>query len=184
MKIDKTKPDRNISKRLSKVLRHAPEAMGLTLDDGGWVAVDQVLAGFARQGRSIGRDDLQRVVDTNDKKRFTFSDDGLRIRAAQGHSVNVDLGLNHAEPSAILYHGTAEANLAAIKRDGLKPQSRQQVHLSSDRDTARRVGARHGKPRILQVDTAKMVRAGHKFYLADNGVWLTDAVLPEYLSGF
>lgn len=178
------KTDKNISKRLSKVLRHAPEAMGLTLGPGGWVAIADVLAGFERQGRTVTRDMLQRVVDNNDKKRFTISDDGMRIRAAQGHSVTVDLGLRPVEPPAVLYHGTAISNLDSIKADGLWPQSRQQVHLSQDRDTATRVGQRHGKPHILNLDCMAMRAAGYEFYKADNDVWLTDFVPPEFLWGF
>lgn len=178
------KSDKNISKRLSKVLRHAPEAMGLTLGDGGWANVADVLAGFERQGRQVSRDDLQRVVDTNDKKRFTLSDDRNRIRAAQGHSVTVDLGLVPVTPPTVLYHGTAVANLENIRAEGLMPQSRQHVHLSQDRETATRVGMRHGKPHILNLDCFKMHAEGYEFFQSDNGVWLTAFVPPEFIRGF
>lgn len=172
---------KEISKFLSYVLRHAPETIGLKLDAGGWADVAELLAKANAAGQQIDLDTLHAVVAESDKKRFTLSDDGRRIRAAQGHSVTVDLGLAASEPPLLLYHGTASRNLDAIFTEGLKPGHRQQVHLSSDPDTARRVGERHGKPAVLTVDAGRMHRAGFLFFRADNGVWLTDHVPPGYL---
>ncbi|WP_055585046.1 RNA 2'-phosphotransferase [Streptacidiphilus griseoplanus] len=171
-----------VSRHLSRVLRHDPAAAGITLDAAGWVAVEELLAGLARRGRTLSREQLDHVVATNNKQRFAYSEDGLRIRASQGHSVTVDLGLAPAEPPPVLYHGTASRTLAAVLREGLRPMSRQHVHLSADRETATRVGARHGRPVVLAVDTAGMRAAGHLFRVSANGVWLADAVPPEFLS--
>ncbi|WP_377268794.1 RNA 2'-phosphotransferase [Peterkaempfera sp. SMS 1(5)a] len=171
-----------VSKYLSLVLRHDPAAAGISLDDAGWVGVEELLAALARKGRRISRDQLDHVVATNNKKRFAYSDDGLRIRASQGHSVAVDLGLAPAEPPPLLYHGTASRSLAAVLREGLRPMSRQHVHLSVDRETAVRVGARHGRPVVLAVDAAGMAAAGHLFRVSANGVWLADTVPPQFLS--
>ncbi|MCC9308238.1 RNA 2'-phosphotransferase [Kitasatospora sp. RB6PN24] len=170
------------SKLLSRVLRHDPGAIGITLDEGGWVPVATLLAALARRGTRLTREQLDHVVATNDKQRFAFSADGLRIRASQGHSVPVDLGLAPAAPPAVLYHGTAEGSVAAILREGLHPMRRQDVHLSADVETATRVGARHGRPVVLRVDAAGLVAAGHLFRRSANGVWLTDAVPPAFLS--
>lgn len=169
------------SKFLSYVLRHAPESIGITLDPQGWVAVDALLEAANRAGRVLDRATLVEVVATNDKRRFTLSPDGQRIRAAQGHSVEVGLGLEPCEPPPVLFHGTADRNLAAIAAEGLKPGSRQQVHLSADAETARRVGQRHGRPAVITVSAARMREAGFPFYRADNGVWLVDAVPPAFL---
>ncbi|XUM24798.1 RNA 2'-phosphotransferase [Bradyrhizobium oligotrophicum S58] len=171
-----------LSKFLSLVLRHQPETIGLALDAQGWVAIDDLIARAAAAGTAFSRADLERVVATSDKKRFTVSEDGQRIRAAQGHSVAVELGLTPREPPAVLYHGTATRFIEAIMAQGLTPQSRQQVHLSLDEATALNVGRRHGKPIVLRVDAAAMHRAGLRFFVADNGVWLTDHVPPEFLS--
>lgn len=173
--------DKTISKFLSLVLRHQPETIGLTLDAHGWTSVDDLLKRMAAHGKFLTREKLERVVAENDKKRYTLSDDGLRIRAAQGHSVEVDLALLPGMPPDILYHGTATRFVAAIQNEGLKPQSRQQVHLSLDYSTATKVGQRHGKPYIFRVEAGRMQTDGHLFFRADNGVWLTDAVPPQYL---
>jgi putative RNA 2'-phosphotransferase len=171
-----------LSKFLSFVLRHKPDAIGLTLDPRGWANIDELIGKGNGSGTAFDRDDLLRVVETSDKKRFSISADGLRIRAAQGHSVAVELGLAAKEPPPVLYHGTATRFVESILSDGLKPQTRQQVHLSLDEATARRVGQRHGKPVIFNVDAARMHAEGFKFYLADNGVWLTDQVPPPFLT--
>lgn len=171
-----------ISKFLSYVLRHAPESIGLSLNANGWADVDELLARAGQAGRHIDAATLRAVVAESDKQRFTLSEDGRRIRAVQGHSVAVNLGLEPVAPPAHLYHGTATRNLNAILADGLKPGRRQQVHLSPDPDTARKVGARHGKPVVLVVDAARMHGDGLSFYRADNGVWLTDCVPELYLS--
>ncbi|SEO75284.1 putative RNA 2'-phosphotransferase [Actinacidiphila rubida] len=165
-----------ISRFLSMVLRHQPDAVGITLDEGGWVDVEVLRAACAAKGRRFSRADLDHMVATNAKQRFAFSADGRRIRANQGHSIEVDLGLAAATPPAVLYHGTAAATLPAILREGLRPMTRQDVHLSADRDTAVRVGARHGRPVVLEVDAAALAAAGHTFRVSANGVWLTDAV--------
>lgn len=172
---------KEISKFLSFVLRHAPETIGLKLDANGWAEVDELLAKAKEAGKSFDLDTLRTVVAENDKQRFTLSVDGRRIRAAQGHSITVDLALLPAEPPALLYHGTASRNLDTIFAEGLKPGRRQQVHLSLDPDTARRVGERHGKPTVLTVDAARMHADGYSFVCADNGVWLTDHVPAAYL---
>lgn len=169
------------SKFLSKVLRHSPEQAGLTLDSGGWVSVADLLAGCARAGVRITPEELREVVEQNDKRRFTFDDTGGRIRANQGHSVEVDLELEPVEPPAVLFHGTAESTVPAILKSGLKKMRRHHVHLSGDEHTARKVGARHGRPVILAVDAAGMRGAGHLFYRSANGVWLVDEVPPAYL---
>ena len=169
------------SKFLSLVLRHDPGQIGLTLDSGGWVDVMTLLAVANQAGFKITPAQLAEVVAQNDKQRFRFSEDGTRIRANQGHSVTVELGLTPQAPPTVLYHGTATRFLAAIQQEGLKPGSRQQVHLSADEATASKVGARHGKPVVLIVNSAQMAADGYAFYRADNGVWLTDKVPPVYL---
>jgi len=176
------KPNTRLSKFLSLILRHKPDLVGLTLDPQGWVPVDVLIAKCSKAGRRFTRGELLHVVETNEKKRFTVSDDGKRIRAAQGHSVAVDLGLEPIEPPATLYHGTATHALDAIFAEELVPKSHQQVHLSVDPDTAHRVGQRHGKPTILSVDALRMHQDGHVFCRSDNGVWLTDHVPAAYLS--
>lgn len=171
-----------LSKFLSFVLRHNPDEIGLTLSADGWVNIDELVEKANAAGTIFARADLLGVVASSDKKRFSVSADGLSIRAAQGHSVSVELGLPPQEPPSILYHGTATRFVEAILAEGLKPQARQQVHLSADEATAERVGQRHGKPHIFQVDAGGMHAKGLKFYRADNGVWLTDHVPPEYLA--
>lgn len=171
-----------ISKFLSKHLRHEPEALGLTLGPGGWVEVEDLLAGCARHGMRITRAELDEVVANNSKQRFSFDETGTRIRANQGHSVEVDLELQPQEPPAVLYHGTGHRTADAIEKDGLLKMKRHHVHLSGDVPTARAVGARHGKPVIFAVDAARMHAEGHVFYRSDNGVWLVDQVPPGFLS--
>ncbi|MFH9615387.1 RNA 2'-phosphotransferase [Streptomyces pratensis] len=168
-----------VSKYLSKHLRHEPDRIGISLDPQGWVAVDELLEACVRHGFALTRDELDHVVAMSDKQRFTV--EGDRIRANQGHSVTVDLGLPPAEPPAYLYHGTVGPALDAIRADGLRPMNRHHVHLSPDRETAVRVGARRGTPVVLAVDAGAMHRAGHLFHVSANGVWLTDSVPPEFL---
>jgi putative RNA 2'-phosphotransferase len=170
-----------LSKFLSKHLRHAPEAIGLHLEAGGWVAVADLLAACAAHGHPMSRDELEDVVEDNDKQRFAFDEAGQRLRAQQGHSVEVDLQLAPAEPPAVLYHGTAPAALPAIRRDGLQKMNRHHVHLTTDEATARRVGQRRGRPILLAIDAAALHAAGGIFYRSGNGVWLTEAVPPHYL---
>ncbi len=165
------------SKRLSYVLRHAPGSVGLALDAAGWADVEALLAALGWT-----RAELERVVATNDKRRFALNETGTRIRASQGHSVAVDLGYDPEPPPPVLFHGTAERNLPAIEAEGLRPGRRHAVHLSPDEVTARRVGARHGRPVVLQVDAEGMTRDGAVFTRSANGVWLVDAVPPAFLT--
>lgn len=171
-----------LSKFLSFILRHKPDAIGLVLDPQGWINIDDLIEKSNAAGTQFGRDDLLHVVETSDKKRFSVSPDGLRVRAAQGHSVSVNLGLSPQAPPSALYHGTATRFVESILSEGLKPQDRQHVHLSIDEATAQRVGQRHGKPVILRIEALRMHAKGFKFFLADNGVWLTDQVPPEFLN--
>ena len=170
-----------ISKFLSFVLRHNPQAIGITLDAEGWVAVNDLLAAAARHGQSGTRQQVEEVVATNDKKRFSLSADGQLIRANQGHSVEVDLGLLPVEPPELLYHGTVERFLDSIREKGLIRGNRHHVHLSAERETAMKVGQRRGRPVVLVVEASRMQRDGHQFFQSENGVWLTEAVPPTYL---
>lgn len=173
-------PLRSASKFLSLILRHDPSAAGVTLDAHGWIAVDELLAGMAAVGTTLTVSDLERIVTSDAKGRYALVDG--RIRANQGHSLDVDLGLAPLEPPPVLFHGTARRFLDAILRDGLASQSRQHVHLSADRTTAVAVGSRHGQPVVLVVDARRMAADGLAFFRSENGVWLTDAVPPPYLS--
>ncbi len=168
------------SKFISLVLRHKPETIGLTLDAEGWASVPDLLQRMATHGHVLSRGELETLVAENDKKRFTL--DGDRIRAAQGHSIDVSLGLEPIAPPDRLYHGTATRFVAAIRAEGLSRQSRQHVHLSPDVETATKVGQRHGKPHIFTVHAARMAEDGYHFYHSENCVWLTDRVPVEYLS--
>jgi putative RNA 2'-phosphotransferase len=171
------------SKFLSRVLRHDPGLIGVRLDEAGWIGVADLLAAAAAHGRPITQAELDRVVADNDKRRFAFSADGLRIRASQGHSVPVDLGYQEGTPPGVLYHGTHPGAVDAIWREGLRPMRRHAVHLSPDRATAERVGGRRGRPVVFTVDAAAMTAAGFAFQVSANGVWLTERVPPEYLGG-
>jgi putative RNA 2'-phosphotransferase len=170
-----------VGKLLALVLRHRPEVAGVTLDGQGWVDVDHLVAGLRARGRRVTVADVERAVAEDAKGRYELADG--RIRAAQGHSIEVDLGLEPRRPPDVLYHGTVERNLPSILARGLRPGSRQDVHLSPDIETARAVGRRRGEPVILVVDAAGLHGAGHVFRQASNGVWLTDAVPPGYLRG-
>jgi putative RNA 2'-phosphotransferase len=170
-----------VSKYLAKHLRHRPERLGITLDSGGWVKVDELLEACARNGFVITRAELDHVVASNDKQRYAFDASGRRIRANQGHTVDVDLDIPEVTPPGVLFHGTTERFLPQIRREGLRPMDRHDVHLSADPATARQVGARRGKPVVLTVDAAAMSVAGHTFRISANGVWLVSAVPPEYL---
>lgn len=171
----------HISKFLSLVLRHKPETVGLTLDANGWVEIESLLAACAKNGNAVSRDELEEVVATNEKKRFAFDESETKIRASQGHSVKVEIEFEEKIPPPILYHGTAERNLASILENGLEKRARHHVHLSSETETARKVGIRYGKPVILQIDAAQMAAQNFKFYISANEVWLTDEVPPQFL---
>ncbi|MGK5544959.1 RNA 2'-phosphotransferase [Streptomyces sp. URMC 127] len=168
-----------ISKHLARHLRHEPDRIGITLDAQGWTSVGALLEASAAHGLPFSRAELEEVVASNDKQRYTL--DGERIRANQGHSVPVDLGLPAAEPPAVLFHGTVARSVAAIRAEGLRPMARHAVHLSADRETAMRVGARRGKPVVLTVDAYGMHRAGHVFRVSENGVWLVESVPAAFL---
>lgn len=165
------------SRYLSMLLRHKPEKANLTMNSKGWVMVNQLLA-----NTDIDMPLLKEVVATNNKKRFEFNDDNTMIRASQGHSLKVDLGYPAKEPPEYLYHGTATKFLDAIHKDGLKPMSRHHVHLSTDKETAKNVGSRHGKAVILLVKSQEMFNSGKIFFISTNGVWLTESVAPEFLT--
>jgi putative RNA 2'-phosphotransferase len=173
--------DRRVSKLLSLILRHEPSRVGVTLDRAGWVDVEVLLGALSAHGRPISREQLERVVRTSDKQRFALDGSGTRIRANQGHSVEVDLGLPPSTPPDRLFHGTPLRNIHAIMRDGLRPGRRHAVHLSPDVATAQRVGDRRGPCAVLVVDAQAMHDAGHAFTVSANGVWLVPAVPPSYL---
>lgn len=173
------------SKFLSLVLRHKPDSIGLTLDAEGWAGIDELISlSQSRLSQSripLTRDLIEAAVAQNNKQRFAISEDGSRIRARQGHSIDVDLQLQPTPPPERLYHGTATRFVESIRREGLRKRSRQHVHLSADANTATHVGSRHGKPRVLIVHAGDMVAAGHAFFLSENGVWLTDAVPVDFI---
>jgi len=175
-------PDmKQVSKFMSFVLRHDPASAGLVLDEAGWTSAESLLEALQARGYGTTRKAMEELVRADSKGRYSFSADGERIRANQGHSVAVDLGLAPAEPPDRLYHGTVERFLQAILSEGLRPMERHHVHLSPDRQTASAVGARRGVPVILEVDARAMREAGHVFFRSDNGVWLTDVVPPGFL---
>lgn len=170
-----------ISKFLSLVLRHNPALIGLELDANGWASVTELLAKMKAKDHGISIDELKHIVETNSKKRFAFNDDFEKIRANQGHSVEVDLGYEKQVPPFELFHGTAQKNLDLILKTGIKKMKRHHVHLSTDKVTAQKVGMRHGKPVILSVNAKGMADSGFDFYLSNNGVWLTDFVPVEFI---
>jgi len=169
------------SKFLSLVLRHEPGRVGLTLGEAGWVGVEELLQAVNRHGVALTLDDLRHVVATSDKKRFALSEDGLRIRASQGHSVEVDLQYPPQTPPEILYHGTAARFLDSIRQHGLQKMERHDVHLSAETKLTLQVGGRHGKPVLLTIRAGDMHRAGFVFRCSANGVWLVDNVPPQFI---
>ena len=168
------------SKFISLILRHKPEAIGITLDEHGWANVDELIAGIAKT-QPIDMTMLEQIVAEDEKQRYSFNEDKTLIRANQGHSIPVDVELEEKEPPEILYHGTGAKYVSSIDEQGLMPKSRLYVHLSSDEDTAKKVGQRHGKPVIYVVKSGKMFCDGYKFYKSVNGVWLTMEVPLSYL---
>lgn len=173
---------KHISKFMSLVLRHNPTTIGLRLDESGWADVHELLHKMNAKGLELNTEILETIVEKNDKKRFAFNADHSKIRASQGHSLEVNLDIPAAVPPDILYHVTTERFLESILTEGLKKRSRQHVHLSATIDTATSVGARRGKPIILLINAKAMFHAGWVFYLSENKVWLTDAVPPQYIS--
>ncbi len=172
--------DVKLGRFLSLVLRHNPGAAGISLDGHGWADVEELLAGVNRTGRRIDKNTLERIVRENNKQRYAFNEDHTKIRANQGHSLQVDVELKPTKPPRYLYHGTASRFLPKIQREGIRSMSRQYVHLSGDWDTAVAVGKRHGIPVVLTVDARAMAEDGILFYRSENGVWLCEEVAPRY----
>jgi putative RNA 2'-phosphotransferase len=175
------KKETQVSRFLSLVLRHQPEVIGLALDENGWADTSGLIEKINRQGYQIDLETLKHIVSTNSKQRFVFGHSFEKIRANQGHSINIELDLETREPPTILFHGTAQQFVKPILEQGLKRQGRQHVHLSKDLETAYTVGRRHGSPIILEVRANEMFQDGFKFFLSENGVWLTDNVPAQYL---
>ncbi len=165
------------SKKLSKILRHNPESAGVKLDSAGWTDVTKLLL-----ATNMTREELNEVVETNNKKRFEFDPTGTLIRASQGHSVEVDLGYSPAEPPYVLWHGTSANVIDKIRLDGICKMSRHHVHLSADKETAKKVGARHGQVVLLQIQALDMFQSGHKFFLSTNGVWLVEYIPIRFIA--
>ncbi len=170
----------SMSKFISLILRHHPEAAYVELDEHGWADVDKLIKGIKRTGKQMNMELLEEIVRTDNKQRYSFNEDKTRIRANQGHSISVDVGLKEQEPPVFLYHGTAVGFYQRIQEQGLKPMGRLYVHLSKDVETAVNVGKRHGKPIVLKIHSGDMYRDGQTFYLSENGVWLTKNVAPKY----
>lgn len=176
------KRKRNTSKFISLILRHNPQIIGINLDEHGWANVGELIDGVNHaRGHDLDMDLLEEIVRTDEKQRYSFNEDHTLIRANQGHSIPVDVELEEKIPPDILYHGTGEKYVPSIDVQGLIPKGRLYVHLSSDMQTAKKVGSRHGKPVIYQINCQEMVKDGFRFYLSANKVWLTKAVLARYL---
>ncbi len=175
------KQQTHISKFLSLVLRHKPETIGIQIDQNGWVDINELIDKSNKYGIQFDRETLNHIVATNSKKRFAFNDKFDKIRASQGHSVEIELGYKNQKPPEILFHGTSEKSVQSILKKGLEKRNRQHVHLSSDTETAIKVGQRHGKPVIFEILAEKMYNDKIEFYISENGVWLTDNVPTKYL---
>jgi putative RNA 2'-phosphotransferase len=171
----------HISKFLSLVLRHQPETIGIQLDQNGWTEIDELIEKTNSYGILFDREILNHIVATNSKKRFAFNDTLDKIRASQGHSVEIELCYTNQKPPEILYHGTSKNSVQSILDTGLEKRSRQHVHLSNDIETAIKVGQRHGKPYVFKVDAEQMYNDNFQFFISDNSVWLTDIVPTKYL---
>ncbi len=177
------KENTRLSKLLSYILRHNPGKIGIELDKNGWINVDELISKLNAQTNQFNFEILKHIVDTNSKKRFAFNEDFSKIRASQGHSVEVELGYKEQQPPEILYHGTVEKFLSEISQASLKKIDRHHVHLSADKLTAMKIGERRGKPIVLTIRSGDMFLNNFKFYLSDNGVWLTDNVPSIYIEG-
>lgn len=171
----------NISRYIALLLRHHPEKAGLCLDEHGWVEVEALIQGVRRRYPEFNRAVLDEIVVRDSKQRYAYNQDKTCIRANQGHSIPVDVGLKQALPPTILYHGTGEKYVESIQKVGLIPKSRLYVHLSTDIQTAIQVGKRHGQPVVYQIDTQQMIHDGFIFYISANHIWLTKAVPVQYL---
>ena len=173
---------KNTSKFISMILRHRPGIIGITLDEHGWADVQELISGVNdSEGHTLDMETLEEIVRTDEKRRYSFNEDHTLIRANQGHSIPVDVELEEKIPPAILWHGTGEKYVPSIDKQGLIPKGRLYVHLSSDTETARKVGSRHGKPVIYEIDCRKMSEDGYRFYLSANGIWLTKSVPAKYM---
>ena len=171
----------HIGKFICLILRHKPNSIGISLDENGWANTQELLNGLNAAGKKVDIEQLINIVNTDNKRRFSFNSDKSKIRANQGHSIPVNLGLLELVPPTILYHGTSEKFIESIKQNGIQKRSRQYVHLSSNIETAVAVGKRHGNPIVLKINTEQMFLDGYKFYLSENGVWLTDNVPYQYV---
>ena len=171
----------NISRYMSLILRHKPEVIGISLDEHGWAAVNELINGIARNNEGFDMATLEEIVKTDNKQRYSFNADKTLIRANQGHSIPVDVELEEKEPPEFLYHGTGEKYVSSILEQGLIPKSRLYVHLSKDVETAKDVGRRHGKEVVYKIAAHKMYQDGYKFYLSVNGVWLAKGVPLQYM---
>ena len=167
---------------ISLILRHEPEVINIKLDNYGYANVEELILGINKTGRKIDMDILEEIVKTDNKGRYSFNGDKTKIRANQGHSINVDVELKEETPPKYLYHGTSTRFLSMIEKEGIRPMARLYVHLSEDRETAINVGSRHGEPIILKIDTEKMINDGFRFLISENGVWLTKYISPIYFS--
>lgn len=174
--------EKQVSKTLSYILRHGPESIGITLGRAGWVEVSELLNQLSLHRKAVNREELDSVVANNSKQRFEFSDDGLLIRARQGHSVDIDLEYEAIPPPDVLFHGTADRFLESIMENGLQKRGRHHVHLSTDKATMMEVGRRHGKAVLLEIDSARMHADRYEFFVTGNNVWLTETIPPEYIS--
>lgn len=172
---------KKLSKSLSYVLRHRPDSVGLELEDGGWVLVEDLLAAFKQNRKTMSYELLEKIVAECDKQRYEFSEDRSKIRARQGHSAKVDLGYEAAAPPDVLYHGTATKNLESIYQKGLVKGRRHHVHMSTNKETMIQVAIRHGKPVLLCIDAKQMFGDGYEFFVTGNNVWLTDHVPADYI---
>lgn len=174
-----------LGKFISLILRHNPKIIGIELDKNGWADVNELINGINQSGNNeekrINFEILEEIVKNNNKKRYEFNEDFSKIRACQGHSIDIDLELTEVKPPKVLYHGTAERFLPQIRKEGIKKITRQFVHLSETKETAYDVGKRHGKPFIIKVLAGKMHEEGNKFFISKNGVWLTDNIEVKYL---
>lgn len=172
--------EKKLGQYLSLILRHKPEVIGIQLDEHGWAKVDELIAGI-RKTQFMDQTLLEKLVAEDEKGRYAFNDDKTLIRANQGHSIPVDVGLKEVQPPEVLWHGTGEKYVASIDREGLISKSRLYVYLSADFQTALKVGSRHGKPVVYAVDARRMHEEGYVFFLSVNGVWLTQRVPMAYL---
>ena len=171
----------SLNKFICLILRHNPSLIGITLDQNGWADTQKLLNGLNMAGKKINMEQLIAIVNTDNKNRFSFNFDKSKIRANHGHSLSVDLDLTESVPPDLLYHGTSEKFIDSIKQNGIQKRTRQHVHLSTDIEKAIAVGKRHGNPVVLIINTKQMFLDGYKFYLSENGVWLTDSVPYQYV---